>query len=131
MLLPISQKLLSISKTKNDSPNVERSSTDRVSLIRESLHHCNLSENFEELILQSWRASKKAKYKPVLEKWYKLFTEELINPFQPPLTFALNFLMSVKTNGGNFETMSNAGSALSSIISIDSMYTFWSKSICM
>ena len=56
-----------------------------------------------------------------LKKWYKLCTEESINSFQPPLNFALNFLKSIKTNGRNFGTVSNTRSALSSIISIDSI----------
>ena len=68
---------------QKDSPNVERTLTDSVSLIRESLHQCNFSENVEELILQSWRASIQVKYKAYLERWYRLCTEESINPFNP------------------------------------------------
>ena len=75
LLLPKSQKLLSILKTKKDSLSMEGTSTDRVSLIRESLHHCNFSDNVEELTLQSWRASTQVKYKPVLGKWYNFCTE--------------------------------------------------------
>ena len=57
------------------SLSMEGTSTDRVSLIRESLHHCNFSDNVEELTLQSWRASTQVKYKPVLGKWYNFCTE--------------------------------------------------------
>ena len=54
-------------------------------------------------------------------KWYKLCTEKSINPFEIHLTFAVNFLMKIKMNGGNFGAVNNARSTLSSIISNDSI----------
>ena len=94
--------------------------TDSVSPIRESLHQCNFSENVEELILQSWRVSIQVKYKAYLERWYRLCTEESINPFNPlwPLDLIWNSILK-RMEETLEQWVSNARSALSRITYTD------------
>ena len=98
---------------------MEVTSTDTMSPIRESLHQCNVSENIKEPnINKFWK------------KWYNLCAEEYVNYFQPPLTFAMNFLMNIKTYAGNFGTVSNARSVTSSITFINSLPFDQNQHVC-
>ena len=106
------QNLLRIPKTKKDTFTMKGTSANSRFLITESLHHYHFSKNVKALDLGSSHAKHpyKRNYKPIRKKGHTFWIQQEINPFQTPLHFPLNFLMSISSSEGNVGLINNAKS---------------------
>lgn len=74
-----------------------------------------MSVTTTNIIMNSWRGSTQKQYEPALKKWLS-FCENSIDPFNPKIDQALDFLSQLYNEGASFHSMSNARSALSTFI---------------
>lgn len=67
--------------------------------LRESLQQRNVSEKAATIILQSWSDGKQKQYKSYIKHWIEFFCERQADPYNPPLTTVLDFLVSLHEKG--------------------------------
>ena len=97
--------------------------TDGLSVIRSALKNQRISQAAQKLILSSWRQGTQKPYRTYLNKWQCYAGEQSINPFQPPVNKVLEFLNQPYEQGLGYSGINTAGSALSSITTLEGNVT--------
>lgn len=91
--------------------------------VREQYLKQGFSNVTVDILMNSWRPGTVKQYGPVLRKWEQ-YCGSSIDPFNPTIPQALDFLSSLYQNNCGFDTIKNARSALSTIITPINNITF-------
>ena len=75
-----------------------------------------ISSKATNIILQSWSSGTQKEYSPYIKKWHDFCSKLKVNPYNPPLNTALDFLVSLHEHGLSYTTINTARSALLAII---------------
>ena len=73
-----------------------------------------------QFLLNSWRARTQSQNRTYIERWISVCLERKIDPFQPPLSFLLDYLLQEadRVQGRSYSSMNTIRSAISAVASI-------------
>ncbi len=92
----------------------ETNKTDGLQALRQSLQQrLNVSDKAAKIILQSWSTGTQKQYKPYITQWIAFCSERENDPYDPPLTTVLDFLVTLYDIGLSYTTINTARSAIS------------------
>ena len=80
-------------------PNLAQAEPPRMSLIREGLNKYALSPAAKDVLMASWREGTSKQYHTYLSKWNQYCRDKNIDVFQPGVTNAIEFLVSLYKSG--------------------------------
>ena len=83
--------------------------------LRESLQQRNISDKAATISLLSWSDGTQQQYKPFMKQWLDFCSERQTNPYDPPVTAALDFLVSLHDKGLSYTTLHTARCVVSAI----------------
>ena len=95
------------------APPSKTTKTDGLQALRKSLQQRNISDKAAEIILQSWLARTQKQYKPYITQWIDFCSERENDPYDPPLTTVLDFLVTLHDKGLSYTTINTARTAIS------------------
>ena len=100
--------------------SVERETRpDGLSLIRASLTGRCISEQAQEILLQSWRKGTQKQYETCLQKWLSFCGERHSDPLQPTIDQVIDFLTHLFISGIGYSAMNTARCALSTFVILE------------
>ena len=91
----------------------KRIKPDGLQALRKSLQQRNVSGKAVEIILKSWSAGTQKQYSPYITQWTDFCSKRESNPYDPPLTAVLDFLVTLHDKGLSYTTINTARSAIS------------------
>ena len=94
-------------------PSSETIKPDGLQAFRKSLQQRNVSGKAAEIILKSWSAGTQKQYKPYITQWIDFCSKQKSDPYDPPLTAVLDFLVTLYDKGLSYTTITTARSAIS------------------
>lgn len=100
-------------------PLWEKTQSDGMSIIRETLNHIGLSPSAQKGVMASWRPGTSKQYDSYLRKWSCYCKDNGINRCHPTITQAIEFLVSLYSSGLGYRNVNSARSALSALIIMD------------
>jgi len=83
--------------------------------LRESLTRKNNSGKAAEIILRSWSDGTQKQYKPYIKRWSDFCSKWKTDPYDPPVTTVLDFLVQLYEKGLSYTTINTARSAISAV----------------
>ena len=101
---------------KRNTPNLAQTESTCLSLIREGPAKYQLSSRARDVLLASWGRGTSKQYQMYLGKWQKYCAERKLDVFQPNISDAIEFLVSLYQSGLGYSALNTARSALSSIL---------------
>ena len=84
-------------------------------LSRESLQQRSVSDKATAIILKSWSDGTQKQYRPYIKQWIDFCSKWKADPYNPPLTAVLDFLVSLHDKGLTYTTINTARSAISAV----------------
>lgn len=97
------------------TPPSQAAKVDSLQGLGKSLQQRNISEKAATIILQSWSDGTQKQYKLYIKQWIDFCCERQADPYNPPLTSVLDFLVSLHEKGLSYTTINTARSAISAI----------------
>lgn len=97
------------------TPPSQAAKVDSLQGLGKSLQLRNISEKAATIILQSWSDGMQKRYKLYIKQWIDFCCERQADPYNPPLTSVLDFLVSLHEKGLSYTTINTARSAISAI----------------
>jgi len=82
-----------------------------------SFQHKHVSDKAAEIILKSWSVGTQKQYKPYITQWIDFCSKRESDPYDPPLTAVLDFLVTLHDKGLSYTTTNTAQSAISALLS--------------
>ena len=95
------------------TPSSGKIKPDGLQALRQSLQQRNVSGKAVEIILKSWSAGTQKQYSPYITQWTDFCSKRESNPYDPPLTAVLDFLVTLHDKGLSYTTINTARSAIS------------------
>ena len=97
------------------APSSQAVKVDGLQSLGKSLQQRNISEKAATIILQSWSDGTQKQYKLYIKQWIDFCCERQADPYNPPLTTVLDFLVNLHEKGLKYTTINTARSAISAI----------------
>lgn len=97
------------------TPPSQAAKVDCLQGLGKSLQQRNISEKAATIIMQSWSDGTQKQYKLYIKQWIDFCCERQADPYNPPLTSVLDFLVSLHEKGLSYTTINTARSAISAI----------------
>ena len=96
-----------------------------MSAIRNSFQQYNVSKEVIEVLMASWRPGTKKQYSTYLNKWLEFCSKRTIIDYSSPkMSEAVEFLMTLHSQGLSYSSINTARSALSSILKLENCDNF-------
>ena len=96
------------------APSSETIKPDGLQALWKSLQQRNVSGKAVEIILKSWSAGTQKQYMPyIITQWIDFCSKRESNPYDPPLTAVLDFLVTLHDKGLSYTKINTARSAIS------------------
>ena len=105
--------------TRKDTSVERQTHPDGLSLIRASLTGRRISEQAQEILLQSWRKGTQKQYETYLQKWLSFCGERHSDPLQPTIDQVIDFLTHLFISGIGYSAMNTARCALSTFVILE------------
>ena len=102
--------------TQQTAPTTPETPLNGMSAIRNSSRQYNVSK---EVLMASWRLGTKKQHSAYLNKWLEFCSKRTIDYCPPRVSEAVEFLMTLHSQGLSYSSISTARSALSSILKLD------------
>lgn len=77
------------------APTSKTTKTDGSHALRKSLQQRNVLDKAAKIIRQSWSTETQKQYKPFITQWIDFCSERENDPYDPPLTTVLDFLVTL------------------------------------
>ena len=106
---------LNTTSQQRSTPSLQAVKVDGLHGLRKSLQQRNISEKAATIILQSWSHGMQKQYKLYIKQWIDFCCERQADPYNPPLTTVLDFLVNLQEKGLSYTTINTARSAISAI----------------
>lgn len=97
-----------------------------MSALRSSFRQYNVSKEVTEVLMASWRPGTQKQYKTYINKWLEFCSKRTIHHSSPKINEAVEFLMTLHSQGLSYSSINTARSALSSILTTDNCDNFGS-----
>ena len=106
--------------TRNSTvaPFERETESPSLSLMRRAYTNRGFSEKATNIVLQSWRHSSRKQYDTHIKKWLIFCGERQIDPVQPTIGAAVEFLTMLYEYGLSYSSINTARCALSAILDI-------------
>ena len=106
---------LNTTSQQHSTPSLQAVKVDGLQNLGKSLQQRNISEKAATIILQSWSDGTQKQYKLYIKQWINFCCERQADPYNPPLTTVLDFLVNLHEKGLSYTTINTARSAISAI----------------
>ena len=110
----------SLQSQQSTSSSAKTSVAD-MQVIRRSLESKSIYGKSADIILSSWRTGTQKQYTTHINKWLKSCGEKQVDPLYPSIADIISFLTGLYEQDLSYSSLNTAQSALSSMITIDSM----------
>ena len=122
--LPTISQTTSAHITQQTAPITPETPLNGMSAIRNSFRQYNVSKEVIEVLMASWRPGTKKQYSTYLNKWLEFCSKRKIDYSSPKISEAVEFLMTLHSQGLSYSSINTARSALSSILKLDNCDNF-------
>ena len=122
--LPTIPQTTSAHITQRTAPITPETPLNGMSAIRNSFRQYNVSKEVIEVLMASWRPGTKKQYSTYLNKWLEFCSKRTIDYSSPKISEAVEFLMTLHSQGLSYSSINTARSALSSILKLDNCDNF-------
>ena len=122
--LPTISQTTSAHITQQTAPITPETPLNGMSAIRNSFRQYNVSKEVIEVLMASWRPGTKKQYSTYLNKWLEFCSKRTIDYSSPKISEAVEFLMTLHSQGLSYSSINTARSALSSILKLDNCDDF-------
>ena len=109
------EQSLNTTSQKRSTPSSQAVKGDGLQGLGKSLQQRNISEKAAKIILQSWSDGTRKQYKLYIKQWTDVCCERQADPYNPPLTTVLDFLVNLHEKGLSYTTSNTARSDISAI----------------
>ena len=106
---------LNTTSQQHSTPSSQAVKVDGLQNLGKSLQQRNISEKAATIILQSWSDGTQRQYKLYIKQWIDFCCERQADPYNPPLTTVLDFLVNLHEKGLSYTAITTARSAISAI----------------
>ena len=110
--------------TQQTAPTTPETPLNGMSAIRNSSRQYNVSKEVLEVLMASWRLGTKKQHSAYLNKWLEFCSKRTIDYCPPRVSEAVEFLMTLHSQGLSYSSINTARSALSSILKLDNCDNF-------
>ena len=110
--------------TQQTAPTTPETPLNGMSAIRNSSPQYNVSKEVLEVLMASWRLGTKKQHSAYLNKWLEFCSKRTIDYCPPRVSEAVEFLMTLHSQGLSYSSINTARSALSSILKLDNCDDF-------
>ena len=116
-ILPQTSKLLHLPQDPDQQHSLRKMRLGH-SFVREALARSCIHGQTADIILDSWRSSTTKQYRCYIKRWLQFSNSRQIDPFNPPINSALEFLTELFSSGFGYSTINVAYSAISSVVAL-------------